>query len=222
MEHTVTLLLSEFVTHDVKRFVFTRPEGFDFAPGQGVELAIDEPQWRSQGHPFTPTSLAGDGVLEFTIKGYPEHHGVTEKLHALKPGARVLMSAPFGAIRYQGPGTFIAAGAGITPFMAILRMLAAEGKLEGHSLIFSNKTPADIICGQELHHYLGERCQLLCTRETDCNCRGGGRIDIDFLRRQIDDFSRHFYVCGPPPFVNSITAALIELGAVPDGLVFEK
>lgn len=224
MDHAVQLLLSEFVTHDVRRLVFSRPDGFDFVPGQGVELAIDTPEWREQRRPFTPTSLPGDGVLEFTIKGYPEHHGVTEQLHRLRPGARLLMSEPFGAIHYQGPGTFIAAGAGITPFMAILRMLAAEGRLAGHRLIFSNKTPADIICGQELESYLGEEgTLLLCSRATDCNCRGGrGRIDFEFLRQQIDDFSQHFYVCGPPPFVNTITAALIELGATPSGLVFEK
>ncbi|GAB4291913.1 MAG: hypothetical protein Kow0096_06350 [Thiohalomonadaceae bacterium] len=62
---------------------------------------------------------------------------------------------------------------------------------------------------------------MLCSRATDCNCRGG-RIDFDFLRNTIDDFSQRFYVCGPPPFVNSVNAALIELGAVPDGLIFEK
>jgi cytochrome-b5 reductase len=221
MDYQVELLLNEFVTHDVRRLILSRPKGFDFVPGQGVELAIDTPQWRDQGRPFTPTSLPGDGILEFTIKGYPEHHGVTEQLHQLHPGSRLLMSQPFGAIRYQGPGTFIAAGAGITPFMAILRQLAAAGKLEGHRLLFSNKSPADIICGQELHGYLGERSQLLCSRATDCNCRGG-RIDFDFLRSTIDDFSQRFYVCGPPPFVNSVNAALIELGAVPDGLIFEK
>ncbi|GAB4291916.1 MAG: hypothetical protein Kow0096_06360 [Thiohalomonadaceae bacterium] len=147
MDYQVDLLLNEFVTHDVRRLIVSRPKDFDFVPGQGVELAIDTPQWRDQGRPFTPTSLPGDSVLEFTIKGYPEHHGVTEQLHRLRPGSRLRMSQPFGAIRYQGTGTFIAAGAGITPFMAILRQLAADGKLEGHRLIFSNKSPADIICG---------------------------------------------------------------------------
>jgi hypothetical protein len=44
MEHEVTLLSRKFVTHDVQRFVLTRPDGFEFEPGQGVELAIDEPE----------------------------------------------------------------------------------------------------------------------------------------------------------------------------------
>ncbi len=221
MEYRATLLMSEFVTHDVKRLVITRPDGLDYRPGQGVELASDEEGWRDQGRPFTPTSLRDDQVLEFTIKGYPEHHGVTERLHGLKAGSPLLMSAPFGTINYQGHGTFIAAGAGLTPFLAILRQLAATGQLENHHLLFSNKTPADIICRQELQHYLGERAHFLCSRATDCSCQGG-RIDAEFLRQHIDDFGQHFYVCGPPPFVKAVNTALFELGAKPQAVVFEK
>ena len=33
MEHRVTLLMNTFVTHDVRRLVVTRPDGFGFTPG---------------------------------------------------------------------------------------------------------------------------------------------------------------------------------------------
>jgi ferredoxin-NADP reductase len=55
MDHEVTLLMSEFVTHDVKRVIVSRPDGFSFTPGEGVELVINEPKWRTEGRPFTPT-----------------------------------------------------------------------------------------------------------------------------------------------------------------------
>jgi len=220
-QHRVTLLMSEFVTHDVRRFLFSRPDGFEFEPGQGVELAIDHPDWRDEGRPFTPTSLADDGVIEFTIKRYSEHQGVTRELHGLRPGASLLMSAPFGTISYQGPGVFLAGGAGITPFLAILRQQARDADLEDHSLIFSNKTPADIICEKEMQHYLGNRCILTCT---DAPVPGYKQrlIDKDFLAETIDDFDQRFYVCGPPGFMKSVNAALEELGADPQSLVFEQ
>lgn len=221
MEHHATLLRSQFVTHDVKRFTLTCPEGFTFEPGQGVELAINKPGWEKEGRPFTPTSLAEDKVLEFTIKGYPQHHGVTEQLHQLKPGDSVLLSETFGTIQYKGPGTFIAAGAGITPFLAIIRRLARDDELAGHRLLFSNKGPADIICEHELRHYLGEQARFLCTREKDCHCEPQ-RIDKAFLQSNLTDLSQNFYVCGPPPFVEAITTALRELGAEPDAVVFEQ
>lgn len=221
MAYRVELLMTEFVTHDVKRFIVTRPPGFEVHPGQGVDLAIDAPEWREQTRPFTPTSLREDRVLEFTIKRYPDHHGVTDALHRLEPGAHLLISDPWGSIHYAGPGVFIAGGAGITPFIAILRRLARDDQLEGCSLLFSNKTPADIICAAEFRHYLGERCTFLCTRAAAPGCEAR-RIDKDLLREKIDDFSRRFYTCGPKKFVREINAALVELGANPETIVFEK
>ena len=125
--HTVTLLMSEFVTHDVKRFLVNRPHGFTFQAGQGVELAIKRPEWQNERRPFTPTCLADDRILEFTIKCYPAHEGMTRELHRLSPGTELLLSEPFGTIRYQGPGIFLAGGAGITPFLAILRERVRAG-----------------------------------------------------------------------------------------------
>lgn len=221
MAYKATLLMSEFVTHDVKRFVVSKPEGFRFEPGQGLELAIDTPDLSDQARPFTPTSLPADQVLEFTIKCYAEHHGVTERLHGAEPGTALTLTDPFGTIRYAGPGVFIAAGAGITPFIAVLRDLARRGGLQGHGLIFSNKTPDDVICEQELRYYLGDRCRFLCTRRS-APAYDQARVDRDYLARHIDNFDQHFYVCGPPKFTDAVNDALKDLGADPDALVFEQ
>lgn len=221
MNHSVNLLMSGFVTHDVKHFIVSKPAGFSLAPGQGVELAINRPDLREAGRPFTPTGLATDRVLEFTIKAYPDHAGVTQALHQLEPGAELLMSEPFGTIRYQGPGVFIAGGAGITPFLAILRELAGKGELGDQTLIFSNKAPRDVICEKELRHLLGERCILTCTGAAAPGYEHG-RVDRAFLEEKIKDFKQHFYVCGPPPFMDAINGALADLGARSESLVFER
>lgn len=221
MSYTATLLMTEFVTHDVKRFIVGRPSGFAYQPGQGVELAINQPEWKDQGRPFTPTSLGDDKVLEFTIKGYPDHHGVTEKLHTLRPGEELLISEAFGTITYQGPGVFIAGGAGITPFIAIIRQLALEGQLANHMLFFSNKTPADVICEKEFRYYFEDNCILTCTEASEAGY-DNRFINKEFLQEKISDFSRRFYTCGPPQFVKDINNALVELGANPDTLVFEQ
>jgi cytochrome-b5 reductase len=221
MSYTTRLLMSGFVTHDTRRFVLERPEGFGFEPGQGVELSIDRDPWTGEGHPFTPTCLAEDRVLELTIKRYDDGDGFTVALHDLEPGAPLGLSDAFGTITYQGPGVFIAAGAGITPFLAILRRLAADGQLDGQHLLFSNKSEEDLICAAELRHYLGERAVFTLTREHEPG-QAGRRIDADFLREHIDDLDRHFYVCGPPGFVETVNADLLALGANPDRLVYER
>ena len=221
MDFTVTLMMSEFVTHDVRRFIVARPQGFEFEPGQGVELAIAAPEWQDQSRPFTPTSLKDDQVLEFTIKAYPEHNGVTRALHQLWPGDNLLMSKPFGTIRYKGPGVFIAGGAGITPFIAIVRDLARKQKLAHQGMIFSNKTPADIICEKELRHAFGDKLVLTCTQSAAPGY-AQRRIDKEFLTEHVTDFNQQFYLCGPPGFMDAVTAALRDLGVEADSLVFEQ
>jgi len=221
MASASNLLMSGFITHDTRRIVLKRPDGFVFAPGQGVELMIEQDPWRGRGHPFTPTCAPSDCVLEFTVKRYPDGGGFTSALHNLEPGAPLTISEAFGTITYRGPGVFIAAGAGITPFLAILRHLAAIGSLEGHDLLFSNKTEVDLICGQELRHYLGKRAVFTFTRQHELS-HEGKRIDSGFLWGHIDNFDRYFYVCGPKAFVESVNNDLLTLGVHPDRLVYER
>jgi ferredoxin-NADP reductase len=220
-QYTTKLLMREFVTHDVQRFIIERPVGFDFKPGQGVELAINQPDWKDEGRPFTPTNLQDDKVLEFIIKQYADHEGVTRELHNLPAGSELFISEPFGTIEYKGPGVFLAGGVGITPFIAILRQQAGTGKSDDNTLIFSNKTAADVFCENEFRHYLGKRCILTCTSEKAPGYENR-RIDKDFLKEKINDFDQHIYVCGPPGFMKAINQALEELGADPQNLVFEQ
>lgn len=221
MNHATTLLMKEFVTHDVLRFILSRPEGFTFEPGQGVDLAIDADDWRDQSRPFTPTSSGNAGVLEFTIKIYSEHAGVTQALAELEPGAALAISDAWGTIGYRGPGVFIAGGAGITPFLAIMRQLRDEGRLAGHGLIFANKTAADVICEKELRAAFGEQAHFLVDHGATPGFEAG-RVDEDLLKRRIEDWDQHFYVCGPPPFNDAVMQTLRRLGAQPEALVFEQ
>jgi ferredoxin-NADP reductase len=222
MKHSSTILMTEFVTHDVKRFILTKPRNFDYKPGQGVKVVINEPEWKNEeSRPFTLTSLRDDKILEFTIKKYPSSEGVTDKLHSLEVGSKLLISEAFGTITYKGPGVFIAAGAGVTPFIAITRQLARKGKLDSNSLILSNKTPADVICEKELRHYFGSRCIMTCTQGSAPGYENR-RITAEFLSEKIGDFSQRFYICGPDSFVVEIKSALKRLGASSKSLVFEK
>lgn len=221
MDHIVKLLEIRPVTHDVKEFRVEKPKGYHFIPGQATDVSVNLPEWKDNKHPFTFTGLNGDAFLQFTIKGYPERHGVTEVLHRLKPGEEIIIGDVWGAIEYQGAGCFLAGGAGITPFLAIFRQLHKDGQAAGNTLYFSNKTAADIIEHDELLRILGVRANFLLTREK----RPGllhGRIDKDFLKEQISDFRQPFYICGPDAMVHELSDTLATLGATPETLVIEK
>jgi ferredoxin-NADP reductase len=223
MRKIVKILMTEFVTHDVKRFVVERPEGYRYIPGQATLISINKLGWARKLREFTFTSLHEDLVLEFTIKRYPKHKGVTDQLHQLEPGDELIVREPFGTIRYKGAGVFIAGGAGITPFIAILRRLKKDGQISGNTLIFSNKTSQDVILEPEFRWMFKDNKEnliLTLTRENKVGYEYG-RINEEFLKSKIGDFTQNFYVCGPDLFVKDVRKALRNLGAKSSAIVLE-
>jgi ferredoxin-NADP reductase len=219
--HIVKVIESRFINYDVKKFIVEKPEGFDFIPGQGVNISINEPEWKNELRPFTFTNQKDAKNLEFIIKIYNKNNGVTNKLAGVNAGAELILHDVFGAIHYEKPGIFIAAGTGITPFLAIFRDLYKQNKLRGNRLIFVNKTSLDIIAGQELQLMFKKDFINVFTREGVIGFNGK-RIDRNFLIENIVDFSQHFYVCGPSDFVKVVVENLKSLGATSDSLIFES
>ena len=208
-------------THDVKSFRCEKPEGYHFIPGQATEVSINKDGWKEEKRPFTFTSLNGDADLEFTIKRYSDHNGVTNELHTLKPGDELIVRDVWGAIEYKGPGYFIAGGAGITPFIAIFRQLNMDGHLKDNKLFFSNKTDQDIILEDEFNSMLEKNVVHIITNDANTKYYAGF-INEEFLKENVTDFSRNFYLCGPPKMVEAMQETLNRLGASPDTVVFEK
>jgi ferredoxin-NADP reductase len=224
MPHSVRILSVAPVTHNVRRYAIEKPAGYAFEPGQATELSLDEEGWRDRKHPFTFTALAEWDHLEFTIKSYFDTggDGMTERLYSYGPGDRLILRDPWGTITYRGPGTFIAGGAGVTPFIAILRRLNADGKLAGHRLIASNRTARDIILRQEFEAMQGLECTWTLTDDPGAEGVLHERIDEAFLRRHVHDIAQNFYLCGPDPMVADLRAALGGLGAKAEALTWEK
>lgn len=227
MHHEVSILDITQVTHDVKCFKLEKPEGYTFVPGQATEVSVNKPGWEEEKRPFTFTCLNEDHYLEFTIKGYFDHEGVTKQIHQLQTGDELVIRDVWGTIAYGGPGYFIAGGAGITPFIAILRQLHKEGKLEGNKLFFANKTDKDIIYHDELEDMLGDNLINVLSHQEPGSHKTEtgtvyGRIDEPFLKEHVQDFHTHFYVCGPDPMIAAIRDILERQGADIQNVVFEK
>ena len=220
MAQSVAVLNTEKVTHNVVRLTVEKPQGYEYKPGQATDVALDRDDWRDEKRPFTFTSLTDAEHLEFTIKVYPDHDGVTEQIGKLQKGDRLLIDEPWGAIQYKGPGAFIAGGAGVTPFIAILRDLQRKGEMKGQKLIFSNSTEQDIILRQEFEGMDGLECLFTVTDQDDSPL-ARGMVDQDFLKTHLDDFSQEFYVCGPPKMIDAVTDDLKSLGADPDSVTLE-
>ncbi len=220
-EYKVTIKEIVAVTRNVGRFVTTKPDGYEFRPGQATEVAIAADGWRDEKRPFTFTSLPEDPFLEFTIKIYPERDGVTDRLAELEVDEELVIGEPWGAIEYKGPGAFIAGGAGVTPFISILRDLQKRDEIEGNRLLFSNETEDDVILAGEFKKMLGDDALYTVTDQESATYHDG-RIDKEFLSREIKDFDQHFYVCGPPEMVEDVMSHLTDLGADKSKIIHEE
>ncbi len=209
---------THYITHNVKRFVLEKPQDLEYTPGQSALISINQKGWEDQIRPFSFTSLQHWDYVEFIIKIYEDHHGVTAQLGKLKKGDELILHDVYGTIQYKGPGIFIAGGTGITPFIAIFRALFESGNLRNLALLYSNKTKDDIILHEELTKMLGPAYRNVFTQEGVIGFRER-RIDRKFLIETIGDFSSRFYVCGPEIFTEEICNALISLGADPEFLI---
>jgi len=220
-QHIVKILSIESETHDTRHLVVEKPEGYTYIPGQATEVSLNRPGWTENKHPFTFTTLNTNPNLEFIIKIYNDKHGITEQIGKLKAGHEIILHDVWGTINYAGPGYFIAGGAGITPFIAILRQLHNDNKLDGNLLLFSNKTEKDIILKDEFEKMLGKNAVFTLTDEK--NPKYENRvIDENFLKDYIKDWDKKFYICGPDAMVAGIKETLTKMGAKADEVVFEK
>ncbi|EMY81959.1 ferredoxin reductase, FNR like superfamily protein [Psychroflexus gondwanensis ACAM 44] len=218
--NTLEIKTIEKITPDVLQIRTNKPEGLEFKPGQATELFIKKENWEEQGRPFTFTSLPDDSDLEFVIKTYTSHDGVTDKLLDLKVGDELLQNEIFGNIYFRGEGTFIAGGAGLTPLIAILRDRQRNGGNETNKLIFANKTSKDIILKDELREMLSDRfINILSDEKTEEFAYG--HIDESFLKQHIINLNQKFYVCGPDPMIESVVSDLKALGVEDENIIIE-
>jgi ferredoxin-NADP reductase len=97
-KHIVKVLKAAYLTHNVRQFTLEKPAGYTFVSGQATDVSINKPGLEDELRPFTFTCVNGDDHLEFTIKIYTDHDGVTSKLAAIDEGDELIVHEVFGSI----------------------------------------------------------------------------------------------------------------------------
>ena len=222
----------EDVTRNVKTFRFKSTNGaevpFDYLPGQFLTLHIAPggvPTKRSYTIASTPTWR---DRIEITVKR--EEHGLVSRwLHdELEPGDEVEVEAPSGTFHFTGKDAesilLIGGGVGLTPMMSVARYLTETGWPGLVHLILGFRTPGDFIFRDEIAMLEARNPNLRVTvtmsRPDDEPWTGRtGQIDAALLSELVPDLaSQRAHICGPPPMMEAVKAALIGLG-LPEGQV---
>ena len=208
--HIVKVKKVSNVTYNVICIETEKPANFTFIPGQATKVSINKVDWKGTKRPFTFTCIPSDDYLEFTIKIYPVHNGVTLQMATVKVGDELIIHEVTGAIAYKGEGVFIAGGAGVTPFISIMRQLAHTNSLGDNKLIFANNKLKDVIYQEELTTLLGDKFISILAKE-EVKGHSNGYINDDFIKSHSNGLKKYFYVCGPPPMMKDVLASLTSL-----------
>lgn len=177
-----------------------------------------------QSHPYSLSAVPTDSELRITVKALGKH---SEQLASLRPGTRVLMEGPYGALtvaRRRNHGVLLLAGGiGITPLRAMLEHHHNEGPDAGPvTLIYRARTVADLVHRAEIDQ-LGEADHIEILYGVG---DPGGDDDVlvaDRLSSAVSDLqARDVYLCGPAPFMGAATESLLRCGVAPRHIHAER
>ena len=131
-------------------FHFEKPPGFDFKPGQSVDLTlVDPPETDSEGNvrTFSIASAPFEDQLRFATR--MRDTAFKRSLKKVPLGTVVKMDSAMGSFTLHKnsakPAVFLAGGIGITPFSSIVRQADHDQAPHKLYLFYSNRRPEDAL-----------------------------------------------------------------------------
>jgi ferredoxin-NADP reductase len=150
-------------------------------------------------------------------------------------GARVSVRAPSGHFHLNEEGdlpvVLIAGGIGITPLLSILNTLAHWSDPREVWLFYGVRNGSEHIMKGHLEALKLGHPQLhlhVCYAEPGADDELGldyqheGRLDIALLRRTLPFGRYEFYLCGPPPMMETLVPALEDQGVAAENIHYES
>ena len=222
-------------THRVKTFTFTLPDWTAHRAGQHYDIrltALDGYQaQRSYSVASEPERV---GEIDLTVD-LVEEGEVSTFLHSgLAVGDQIEMRGPIGGYfvweaTQGGPLLLVAGGSGIVPLMAMLRHRAAARSTVPARLLYSVRTPEDVIYAAELDELVqagpGLDVLLTFTRQQPTGWEGySRRIDQAMLADVMAPLGPRplAYICGPTLLVESVANLLLQTGLPRDLIRTER
>ena len=234
-KYTTKLNERRDVAEGTMAFHLEKPPGFQFKPGQYLNITlIDPPETDEEGNtrsfsiasaPFEPDLVVATRMRDTAFKR------VFRKL-SLKSEVRI--SGPFGSFTLHNdatrPAVFIVGGIGITPFRSMI-LQAAKDRL-GHELylLYSNRRPEDAAFLDELQKAEGQNpnykfiATMTDIRKSERPWHGAtGHITNEMLTKWIRDSNGPiYYTAGPAGMVAAMRQMLTTSGIGDDDIRTEE
>lgn len=202
-------------------------------PGQFVVVRLGPSAAPAMTRSYSLSSRSDAASWRLSIKR--EAHGAASKYVAdeLRIADVVQIGAPRGSFTLrQGtrPVVLLSAGIGVTPVLAMLHALAAEGSPRDIWWLHGTRNGREHAFAAEVRGLLGSLAHQhshVCFSAPDPGDRPeadfdtAGHLDLRLLQRLNVPQDGDFYLCGPATFMSDLTAGLTALGVAPDHIYTE-
>jgi ferredoxin-NADP reductase len=226
-----TLRSNETVAEGTMAFHFAKPAGFDFKPGQSMNVSIvDPPETDAKGNARTFSIVSAPHENELVIATRMRDTAFKRVLKGMPAGGRVGLRGPAGLFTLdpadKRPAAFLAGGIGVTPFMSMLRDAAQSGLARDLWLFYSNRRPEDAAFLDEIMalpkrnpriHFVGTMVEMDKSSRSWSGERGF--LDRAMLERHLKSLAGNvYYIAGPPGLVEAMQKMLTGAGVAEDAI----
>lgn len=212
--YQVSFISKREIAKDTFVFEFEKPVGFEFRPGQYLEVILDKiaNDLRGYERDFSIASAPSESTLMIATR--MRGSGFKNFIERVPIGDKVLIKGPFGDFtlpeRIRDPLVFLAGGIGIVPFRSMVKNGLEKALPQKIFLFSSNRLIKDAPFFDELIALEKEVSNFkfipIFTRETGEIDKGEkGYINFSMIKKYVDNPNKsHYYVAGPPAFVASM------------------
>ena len=211
------LLQKNAVTETVSELIFELAGEINgeinFKPGQFARVWVGEYRWRD----YSIVELDG-GRVTFLVDSRFRGHG-SRFISGLAVGDEVLMRLPLGGFTVANPEhshCFIASGTGISPCIAMIRLLLDLDTPPPIHLYFGCKSRHDVVLLDRIkQHRAAHLLKITVCLSDDPPAAGmfSGRVTDAIPSLEIAPETTDFYICGNPSMVDDATEILVGKGA---------
>ena len=213
--HATTLEAREEIAKGTMAFHLRKPSGFDFKPGQAIDVILtlkaSAPEDQSTRHTFSIVSAPFEDDLMVATR--MRDSAYKRALKSMTVGSSLAIDGPSGSLGLHKDlaraGILIAGGIGITPFMSMLRQAAKDQRQQRLILLYSNRRPEDAAFLAELQQLEGKNPNFrLVATMTEMQASHlpwagqTGQVTEELVRNGVGDLAAPiFYAAGPPGMV---------------------
>ena len=214
-------------TRNTKTFFIELEQPLKFLTGQFVMLSIPD---FDISRAYSISCPGGEKKnISLTIKIYPDGK-LTSVIDKLIVGSAVEVKGPYGHFTFDNSIVddlvLIAGGSGISSLHGIFCDVLENDLNNKIKLIYSVRCVEEIIFKNEIKRFSVEQDNFnsFITLTNDKSDWGDsfGRINVEMLKNEIENFNSLFYVCGPILFVKSVVEMLESLGVSKDKIKVER